>query len=205
MLNKVLGTKIGMTQLFDKSGDVVPVTVVDVNHWFVTQIKTSEKDGYSSLQLGLLRKKFRGQEFSPLWLKTKNDFFIRLREVDVATTPGIELGQLVNMTHVDLKENDIVSVVGTSKGRGFQGVIKRWGFAGGPAAHGSKFHRRPGTGGCLRTQGEVIKGKRFPGHLGAEQVTVEGLRIMRIDPEKGCIFIKGAIPGKKDALVAITK
>lgn len=206
MLNKVLGTKIGMTQLFDKNGDVVPVTVVDVNHWFVTQIKTSEKDGYNSLQLGLLRERYRGQEFSPLWLKAKKDFFLHLKEVNVAEKPSVELGQHVNISEMSsVKEGDIVAVVGTSKGRGFQGVVKRWGFAGGPAAHGSKFHRRPGTGGCLRTQGEVIKGKRFPGHLGAEQVTVEGLRVVRIDPEKGCIFIKGAIPGKKDALVAIKK
>ncbi|MFA6263864.1 MAG: 50S ribosomal protein L3 [Candidatus Babeliales bacterium] len=205
MLNKVLGTKIGMTQLFDKNGNVVPVTVVDVNHWFVTQIKTSEKDGYTSLQLGLLRKRFRGQEFSPLWLKAKKDFFLHIKEVCVEEAPALELGQSVNVTHATFKENDVVAVVGTSKGRGFQGVVKRWGFAGGPAAHGSKFHRRPGAGGCLRTQGEVIKGKRFPGHLGAEQVTVKGLRIIRIDPEKGCYFIKGAVPGKKDALVAIKK
>jgi large subunit ribosomal protein L3 len=205
MLNKVLGTKIGMTQLFDKNGDVVPVTVVDVNHWFVTQVKTSEKDGYISLQLGLLRKRYRGQEFSPLWLKAKNDFFVHIKEVDVEATPALELGQSLTMTHAAFKEGDVVSVSGTSKGRGFQGVVKRWGFAGGPAAHGSKFHRRPGTGGCLRTQGEVIKGKRFPGQLGAEQVTVKGLHIVRIDHEKGCIFIKGAIPGKKDALVAIKK
>jgi large subunit ribosomal protein L3 len=205
MLNKTLGTKIGMTQLFDKNGDVVPVTVVDVNHWFVTQVKTSEKDGYTSLQLGLLRERYRGQEFSPLWLKAKKDFFVHINEVEVEGTPALELGQSINATHVALKEGDVVSITGTSKGRGFQGVIKRWGFSGGPAAHGSKFHRRPGTGGCLRTQGEVIKGKHFPGHLGAEQVTVKGLRIVRIDPEKGCIFIKGAVPGKKDALVAIKK
>src|SRR3990170_689714 len=151
MLNSVLGTKIGMTQLFDKNGNVVPVTVVDVNNWFVTQLKSAEKDGYTSLQIGLLRKRFRGQAFSPIWLRAKNDHFLRIKEITLEKTDGFELGQFIKLDTSAIKEGDVVSVTGVSKGLGFQGVVKRWGFHGGPAAHGSKFHRRPGTSGCLRT------------------------------------------------------
>lgn len=205
MLNRVLGKKIGTTQVFDKVGNVVPVTVVNVAHWFVTQVKTSANDGYAALQLGLLKKKFREKEFSQEWLKHKSDYFTHLKEVridgdtDISYTPG----QAVTMDSIALSEGTFVDVTGTSKGLGFQGVVKRWGFGGGPDSHGSTFHRRPGASGHMRTQGEVIKGKRFPGHLGAEQVTVKGLQVVLVDKEQGCLFIKGAIPGKKDSLVAI--
>jgi large subunit ribosomal protein L3 len=205
MLNNMLGIKVGMTQLFDTNGNVIPVTIVDVNNWFVTQLKTTEKDAYTSLQLGLLRKRFRGQQFSDLWLKAKKDYFLHVKEVPIETFGDTKVGQVMGLAQSTFKEGDVVSITGTSKGLGFQGVVKRWSFSGGPAAHGSKFHRRPGTGGCLRTQGEVIKGKRFPGHLGAEQVTVKKLTIARIDPETGYLFIKGAIPGKKNSLVALKK
>jgi large subunit ribosomal protein L3 len=205
MLNSVVGTKVGMTQFFDKNGDVVPVTVVDINNWFVTQIKSAENEGYSALQLGLLRKRFRGSEFSPLWLKAKDDHFMRIKEVMLDQAQDFSVGQTVSLSNVGLNEGDVVSVTGTSKGLGFQGVVKRWGFAGGPKAHGSKFHRRPGSSGHLRRQGEIIKGKRFPGHLGDDKVTVRGLKVVRIDRDAGCVFIKGAIPGKKDSLVMINK
>lgn len=206
MLNRVVGTKVGMTQLFDEHGNAVPVTVVDANNWFVTQIKIQEKDGYAALQLGLLRKRFRGQDFTPVWLKAKNDYFLHIKEIDCKEDiQKYALGQKMSLEEAVFKAGDSVSVTGTSKGLGFQGVVKRWGFAGGPAAHGSKFHRRPGSSGCLRTQGEIIKGKKFPGHTGAEQVTVRGLTIVRIDQSTGHVFIKGAIPGKKDSLVAINK
>lgn len=205
MLDSMLGIKVGMTQLFDKNGDVVPVTVVDMNNWFVTQIKSLEKDGYASVQLGLLKKKFRGQPFSPLWLKAKNDHFLHVKEVATEKVQEVTPGQTLGLAQTTLKEGDVVTVTGTSKGVGFQGVVKRWNFSGGPAAHGSKFHRRPGTSGCLRTQGEIIKGKKFPGHMGDERVSVDGLKVVRIDPETGYVFIKGAIPGKKDSLVALKK
>ncbi len=205
MLNSVLGTKVGMTQLFDKNGDVIPVTVVDINNWFVTQIKLSNKDGYNAVQVGLLRNRFRGQNFSPLWLKAKKDHFLNLKEVRSEDVQSFAPGQPLELTALSIQEGDVVAVTGTSRGLGFQGVVKRWNFRGGPAAHGSKFHRRPGTSGCLRTQGEIIKGKKFPGHTGAEQVTVKGLKIVRIDRDTGCVFIKGAIPGKKDSLVTLQK
>lgn len=203
MLNRVLGKKVGMTQVFDKTGNVIPVTVVNVAHWFVTQVKTSAKDGYTSLQLGLLKKKFREQDFSLEWLKHKADYFVHLKEILVDENIELTLGQAVTMDTLALPEGTFVDVTGTSKGHGFQGVVKRWNFGGGPDAHGSKFHRRPGASGSMRTQGEVIKGKRFPGHLGDEQVTVTGLQIVAVDKEQGCLFIKGSVPGKKDSLVSI--
>lgn len=205
MLNKVLGTKVGMTQLFDKNGNVVPVTVVEVKNWLVTQVKSSKQDGYASLQLGLLRKRFRGIEFSPVWLKAKKDHFLQVKEVPVKDDHEFKPGQSISLGDSVLQEGDVVIVTGTSKGCGFQGVVKRHGFAGGPKAHGSKFHRIPGSASHMRTQGEVIKGKRYPGHMGTEQVTVKGLKVIRIDRDSGLLFLKGAIPGKKDGLIAINK
>lgn len=205
MLKRMLGTKIGMTQLFDQKGDAIPVTVVDVNNWVVTQIKSSEKDGYSALQLGLMRKRFRGLPFSFDWLKAKNDYFLQIKELVLEDTSDFALGQSVGLDNLTFNEGDLVAVTGTSKGLGFQGVVKRWGFSGGPSSHGSRFHRIPGSSGHLRRQGEVIKGKKFPGHAGTDRVTVKGLEIVGIDREAGCLFIKGAIPGKKDFLVAINK
>lgn len=205
MLNSMLGTKVGMTQIFDQKGDAVPVSVVDLNNWVVTQIKSSEKDGYSALQLGLMRKRFRGLPFSSDWLKAKSDYFLQIKEVMLENTMDFALGQSVGLDNITFQEGDFVAVTGTSKGLGFQGVVKRWGFAGGPSSHGSRFHRIPGSSGHLRRQGEIIKGKKFPGHAGADRVTVKGLEIVRIDRDAGCLFIKGPIPGKKDFLVAINK
>ncbi len=205
MLNGVLGKKIGMTQVFDAQGIVVPVTVVDVSNQFVTQIKTPEKDGYASLQVGLLRKRYQGKPFSEVWLKAKKNYFVHIKEVPVSdAAKDCTLGQPVTFDLLSsLQEGNKVTVVGTSRGLGFQGVVKRWGFAGGPKSHGSKFHRKPGSSGNMRRQGEVLKGKKFPGHMGVDRVTVEGLKVIRIDKENGCLFIKGAIPGKKDSLVLI--
>ena len=205
MLNSVIGTKVGMTQLFDEKGNVVPVTVVDVNHLFVTQIKSVEKEGYNSLQLGLTRDRYKAAEFSPLWLKAKNDHFLKLKQVPLDAATSFTVGQALTLENIALATGDYIAVTGVSKGLGFQGVVKRWGFAGGPKTHGSTFHRKPGSSGHLRRQGEIIKGKRFPGHTGADQLTVRGLKIVRIDKETGHLFIKGAIPGKKNSFVAIKK
>jgi large subunit ribosomal protein L3 len=206
MLDSVFGKKVGMTQVFDKDGNVTPVTVVDVTNWFVTQLKTSKKDGYAALQVGFLRKGYQGESFSADWLKKKNDFFMHVKELCLEKgSDQFEVGQVFKLEHVSLNDGDKVDVVGTSRGLGFQGVVKRLGFRGGPAAHGSKFHRRPGASGCLRTQGEVMKGRGNPGQTGFERVTVEGLKIVHLDKDKGFIFVKGALPGKKDSLVLIKK
>ena len=205
MLNSVIGKKVGMTQLFDGNGNVIPVTVVDVNNLFITQIKSAAKEGYNALQVGLVRDAFKAQAFSPMWLKAKNDFFLRLKEVQLDNVSEFTLGQPLTLENIAFASNDTVAVTGISKGLGFQGVVKRWGFAGGPKSHGSTFHRKPGSSGHLRRQGEIIKGKRFPGHAGADQLTVRGLTVVRIDKETGYLFIKGAIPGKSGSLVFVRK
>jgi len=206
MLDSLFGKKIGMTQVFDKDGNVTPVTVIGVANWFVTQLKTPKKDGYAALQVGMLRKGYQGESFSAQWLKNKNDVFAHVKELSLdKDSDQFKLGQEFKLDLVSLNDGDKIDVIGTSTGKGFQGVVKRLGFRGGPAAHGSKFHRRPGASGCLRTQGEVIKGRGNPGQLGSERVTVEGLKVVHLDKDNGFVFVKGAVPGRKDSLVLIKK
>lgn len=205
MLSNVLGKKVGMTQVFDSKGVVVPVTVVDVGSWFVTQTKTVEKDGYSALQIACLRDRYVGEEFSPVWLEKKAEYFLHVKEISFPENDSFQLGQRLTIEDIALAEGDKVIATGISKGLGFQGVVKRWGFAGGPKSHGSKFHRRPGSSGHLRRQGEVIKGKKSAGHMGVERITIKGLKVVRVDKDNGCLFIKGALPGKKDTLITICK
>jgi large subunit ribosomal protein L3 len=206
-MEKILGKKIGMSQIFDEQGNVVPVTVVDVNNWIVTQIKTLKADGYDAIQAGLVRDRYIGQSFNPEWLQKKQKHFLQLKEVRIneADFANYNVGKTLAMETVPFNEGDEIAVTGTSRGLGFQGVVKRHGFAGGPKSHGSKFHRIPGSASHMRSQGEVIKGKRYPGHMGVDQVTVKGLKVIRFDRAAGYLFIKGAIPGKKDSLVSVKK
>ena len=208
MLQKLLGTKVGMTQIFDQERNVIPVTVVNIADWYVTQVKSQDKDGYGSLQLGMLRKRYSNQDFSVDWLKSKKKYFLHVREVPlVSQDKNVEYveGQKITLNDAIFSDNMIVDVSGTSKGLGFQGAMKRHGFSGGPKSHGSKFHRKPGSSGNMRTQGEVLKGRRGPGHMGFVKVTVRGLTVVKVDKETGSIFIKGAVPGRKDTLLAIRK
>ena len=206
MLNRVLGKKIGMTQIFNEKGNVVPVTVVDVGSWFVTQIKTSDTDGYASLQLGLLKKRHRDKTFDNNWLKNKKNYFSKLREVkidDLDDESKFKVAQKITLEHSNLKEGSIVDVRGISRGLGFQGVVKRWNFGGGPASHGSTFHRIPGSIGNICSCGRVDKGKKMPGHAGSKCLSIKNLKVIRLDKDKGYLFINGAIPGKKDSFVSI--
>ncbi|MFH1831352.1 MAG: 50S ribosomal protein L3 [bacterium] len=205
MLDRLLGTKIGMTQIFDQTGRVVPVSVVDVANWFVLQVKTKENDGYASLQLGLLRKKYRDKVYSSEWLKDKKEHFSCIKEVASSEKHDFKAGQVVSFDFTSLKEGDVIAVTGRSKGMGFQGVVKRWHFSGGFASHGSMFLRRPGAIGHMRTQGEVIKGKRLPGRHGFRHFTIRGLQVVRIDAGNKCLFVKGAVPGKKDTVLVVRK
>ncbi|MFA5075403.1 MAG: 50S ribosomal protein L3 [Candidatus Babeliales bacterium] len=207
MLNNVLGKKVGMTQIFAPNGKIFPVTVIDIADLFVTQIKTTQNEGYSALQLGILRNRYKKKSFSVDWLKNKKKYFCFLREVliEVSDSVNFTLGQKINFDGLGLQTEDIVKVTGTSKGQGYQGVVKRWGFGGGPDSHGSNFHRRPGAIGSLRTQGEVIKGKKLPGQKGNDKITVQGLKIIHIDKENSSLFVKGAVPGKNASLVTICK
>ena len=205
MLNGLLGKKIGMTQVFDQSGQVTPVSVVDVANWFVLQCKTNDKDGYVALQVGLLKKKHRGNSFSSDWLKNKKEYFSCVREVSCSEKNDVKVGQPVSFDLMSFQEGDKVAVEGRSKGLGFQGVVKRWNFAGGPKTHGSSFGRLPGSIGNMTSQGKVIKGKKLPGRHGFRQFTVKGLKLVRVDKENQCLFIKGAVPGKKDTVLMVRK
>ena len=207
MLKSVLGRKIGMTQIFNEKGTVIPVTVVDIANALVTQIKTKEKDGYLSIQLGLLKKKYVGKDLPAGWQSCKKNYFGSFREVPVEQdcVESFSVGQPIKLDQVALEENCYVDVVGKSRGLGFQGVVKRWGFAGGPSAHGSNFHRKPGSIGNMCSQGKVVKGKKMPGQYGNKRRTVQRLKVVSVDKDGGYLFIKGSVPGKKNSLVIVNK
>ncbi len=207
MLNSLLGKKIGMTQLADETGKMTPVTAIDIADWVVLQVKTQENDGYSSLQLGLVKKKHKEAIFDELWLKAKKEYFNLVKEVSIDSEDEqkFTVGQAIASDITSVQEGDSVSVSGRSKGLGFQGVVKRWNFGGGPRTHGSNFHRKPGSIGNMTSQGKVIKGKKLPGHHGFRNVTVQGLQVVRIDADNQCLFVKGAVPGKKDTVLFIKK
>lgn len=207
MLKGFLGNKIGMTQIFDEKGSVIPVTVVACDNWYVTQIKTQERDGYNALQLGKLKKKFQGQAFSHEWLGKKSTHFSLVKEVKVDSVESIEnlysLGQVLSFNDFGLHEGIAVDVSAKSIGKGFQGVVKRWGFGGGPSAHGSMFHREPGAISHMRSRGRVIKGKRLPGQCGNRRVTVKGLKIVKLNQDLNYVLLKGSVPGKKNTLLHV--
>jgi len=205
MLNKLFGTKIGMSQVFSDDRKVIPVTVVNVGEWFVTQVKTKENDGYCALQLGALRKKYKRHSFSANWLKNKSKFFEHINEVaiDEEGVNSYSVGQMLTLEDFNFADNDVIDVAGTSRGLGFQGVIKRWGFAGGPGGHGSTFHRSPGSIGNMCSEGNVIKGKKLPGQCGCKSVTVKNLKV--VGQGQGYLFVKGAVPGKKNSLLSISR
>ncbi len=204
MLNSLPGKKIGMTQFFSKNGDVVPVTVIDMKNWVVTQVKTLERDGYSSVQVGLLRKRYQGVAFASEWVKAKGKYFLDITEMPFVDQEFV-IGQQITLDQMTFDEKQIVSVSGRSIGKGFQGVMKRWGFKGGPKSHGSTFHRKPGALSHMRRQGEVIKGKKLPGHDGNRMVTTRGLAVVHIDQENQCLLVKGAVPGKQATIVMVKK
>src|SRR3989304_8850610 len=157
MITRVLGNKIGMTQVFTEDKKVVPVTVIDVSDWLVTQIKKASKEGYSALQLGKLRKKYKEQAFSLDWISDLGKYFSEIKEIrldDSKSEEQFSIGLKIKISdHLSLNKGDKVDVSGISRGLGFQGVEKRWGFSGGPSAHGSMFHRAPGASGHMRRWG----------------------------------------------------
>ena len=198
----ILGRKIGMTQVFTKSGKLIPVTVVSVEPNVVTQIKTIENDGYEAIQLGFdtKREKLATKASAGHTSKantTPKRFFREIRGVDVN---DYTLGQEIK---VDVfEEGEIVDVTGTTKGKGFQGVIKRHGQSRGPMGHGSHYHRRPGSMGTMRPM-RVFKGKKLPGHMGTLTVTVQNLEIVAVDVENNVLLVKGNVPGAKNSLIII--
>jgi large subunit ribosomal protein L3 len=206
MVNGRWGKKIGMTQVFSDDQKVVPVTAIDIAGWYVTQIKTQEKDGYDAVQVGHLKDKYRMQDFDLQWLKKAQKYFSTLKEVRAQeSVPGdMQVGQKVDLGTL-LNAGDSVDVFGTSIGKGFAGVVKRHGFAGGRASHGATMGRYPGSIGFMTSQGRVIKGKKLPGHLGNAQCVTKRLEIVKIEPEANVMFVKGSVPGKSGSLVFVKK
>ena len=214
----LLGIKLGMTQLFDETGAVVPVTIIEAGPCFVTQIKTTESDGYNAVQVGFgetKEKRLTGGQKGHLGLlkpnkkqpqrkKNGNLPAVRhLREFRTKDADSYEVGQA--LTVEQFEKGDRIDVVGKTKGRGFAGVVKRHGFAGGIKTHGqSDRHRAPGSIGSTSSVGRVFKGKRMPGRMGNERFTAQNLTVMAIDADKNLIAVKGAVPGVKGGLVQIS-
>jgi large subunit ribosomal protein L3 len=203
MLKGLIGKKIGMTQIFDENGAAVPVTIIEAGPCFVTQIRTPEKEGYSAVQLGfdeVKPKRLSGGELGHL--KKSNTPPLRFVREFVVKDPQVSVGDQVK---VDLfTAGDWVDVIGTSKGKGFQGGVKRYHFRGGPATHGqSDRERAPGSRGSGTTPGRVYKGARGAGHMGNDRVTAQNLKVVLIDVERNLIGVRGAVPGSRNGLVMV--
>jgi large subunit ribosomal protein L3 len=202
MIKGILGRKIGMTQLFTKGGTVEVVTAIEAGPCTVTQIKTVANEGYNAIQLGFVEaKQLNAPEKGHLG---KLGLFKHLREFRVDEAPNIELGHRVDVTL--FQPVDLVDVSGLSKGRGFAGVVKRHHFAGGPKTHGqSDRHRAPGAIGSGTTPGHILKGLRMAGHMGNQRVTVKCLEVVKADPDRNLLLLRGAVPGAKNGLLEIRK
>jgi large subunit ribosomal protein L3 len=202
----LIGVKKGMTQIFDDEGRVIPVTVIEAGPCPVTQIKTEETDGYSAVQLGFGAKKdsrATAAEKGHASRATLEAAPRMLREFPLGEGEEFELGQ--QLTVEVFEAGDSVKVTGTAKGRGFQGVVKRYGFRGRPASHGHPMSRNPGSMGPGTDPSRVIKGKKLPGRMGGNRVTVRKAQVVKIDAERNLLFIRGAVPGAKNGYVLIRK
>ena len=202
MKKAILGKKIGMTQIFDEKGKVIPVTAIEVGPCTVVQIKTVDNDGYQAVKLGfgeVRESKFtkpKKGEFKKASLTPKKHLReFRLDEI------SYNVGDEIKADIFTAGEN--VDITGTSKGKGFQGVIKRHGQSRGPMGHGSMYHRRPGSMGSTSTPGRVFKGKKLPGHMGKVTVTIQNLDVVRVDLDKNVILVKGSVPGAKGAILKV--
>lgn len=203
MKKAILGRKLGMTQVFTEDGTVIPVTVVEAGPCTVVQKKTVENDGYDAVQLsfGDVKLKNVSKPLQGHYEKSGSEPKRILKEFKLDDSPSYESGQVIT---VDIFEpGEKVDVSGKSKGKGFQGVIKRHGQRRGPMSHGSKYHRRPGSMGASAYPSHVPKGKKLPGQMGAKNVTSQNLEIVEIDPEDNVILLKGAIPGPRGSYVSI--
>ncbi|MDF1613457.1 50S ribosomal protein L3 [Desulfurivibrio dismutans] len=202
----LLGKKMGMTRIFSEAGTAIPVTVIEAGPCVVLQKKTLAKEGYNAIQVGFGAKKkqrLNKPEKGHTKAAGKGGFY-HIKEFQVADPDAYELGQEISMTEV-FNVGELVDIRARSKGRGFQGVVKRHGFKGGRATHGSMFHRRPGAIGCSAWPSRVIKGKKMPGQMGDEFVTKKNCTIIDIRPEQNVLVLKGGVPGAKEGLVQIYK
>ena len=203
MVSALLGRKVGMSQVYDENGQLVPVTIIQAGPCYVTQIKSVETDGYEAVQIGFDERKTKRTtqpllgHFAKAGVRPKR----LLREVKAEPGADLSPGQELDVTVFEGVE--LVDVIGTSIGRGFQGVVKRHGFSGGPASHGSKTGNLPGSIGCSASPSRVLKGRKLPGHMGDRRVTIRNLRVVRIDKERNLVLLRGAVPGAVNGLVMV--
>lgn len=204
-MNTLIGKKIGMTQVYTDENVLVPVTVIEVGPCPILQVKTQATDGYNAVQIGYGSRKEKNTPKALVghFKKSGDKLPAEVREIRIAEVPNAEAGQELT---VSIFEGDAkVDIIGTTKGRGFQGVMKRWNMHGQPASHGHMMHRRPGSIGMRQTPGHVFKGKSMPGHMGDVRRTVQNLKVVRIDAEKNLILVKGSIPGANGTTVLVRK
>jgi large subunit ribosomal protein L3 len=206
MYKGLLGKKVGMSNLFSPQGQQVPVTVLEVGPCVVTQIKTEATDGYDALQVGFVEKRASHLNKPQIghFKKSGGKGYSFLAEIAVDDPSEHALGDTLTVDGA-FEVGERVDVSGVSKGRGFAGVIKRWGFRGGRATHGSMFHRAPGSIGCSATPSKVIKGRKLPGHYGNKRVTCKNLEVVDIRPDQNLMIVKGAVPGSRSGLIEIRK
>ena len=204
MIRGLLGRKLGMTRLFDEKGVATATTVIEAGPCWVTQLKTNPRQGSQAVQIGYEETKPKRLTKGQLGHLKSLPPLRRLREVPVDDPSEVQVGDKIDVSIFN--EGDLIEVTGTSKGRGFAGVVKRHGFRGGPKTHGqSDRWRAPGSIGSGTTPGRVLKGVRMAGHMGAERVTVQNLRVMKVDPTRNLVAVKGAVPGPNGGLVLLKK
>ena len=203
MKKGIIGKKIGMTQIFDEKGNVIPVTVIETAGNIVAQVKTVETDGYNAIQLGYgeIKDKHINKPRAGHFAKAKLANKKHLREFRLESVENYKVEDEVKADIFEAGEK--IDVQGTTKGKGFQGVIKRHGQHRGPMGHGSMYHRRPGSMGSTSTPGRVFKGKKLPGHMGRTTVTIQNLDVVRVDMDKNVILVKGSVPGPKGAILKV--
>ncbi len=204
-LQGLFAYKEGMSTIYNDLGEAVPVTVLRYEPCFVSQLKTKEKDGYSAVQISCVsnRKKKNDKAILGHLKKAGLESTKLTREIRQAATDGLTLGAAVSIE--SLAKGDKVKITAKSKGHGFQGSVRRWGFAGGPASHGSKFHRQPGSSGNRTWPGRVMPGKKFPGHWGDESVTVKNVEIVDVIAGESVVLVRGPIPGGRNTLVKLVR
>ena len=203
MKKGLIGKKIGMTQIFDETGKVIPVTVIEAGPCVVAQVKTEDVDGYNAVQLGFgeIKSYKVNKPMAGHFAKANVEARKHLREFRLDDVQNVKVGDELKAD--TFEQGEKVDVQGISKGKGFQGVIKRHGQHRGPMGHGSMYHRRPGSMGPTSTPGRVFKGKKLPGHMGVQKITIQNLEVVKVDMDKNVLLVKGSVPGPKGAILKI--
>jgi large subunit ribosomal protein L3 len=204
MITGIWGRKIGMTQVF-ANDKVVPVTAINIADWYVTNIKTIERDGYNALQVGSVKNRYTDETYSKDWIKTPSRYFSFIREIPLETaTTDFVVGKRIDFSQL-ITLGELVDVRSKTIGKSFAGVVKRHRFAGPPASHGSTMGKRPGSIGSLVKSGHVVKGKKLPGHMGCDNQMMRNLEIVMVEAATKTLLVKGSIPGKAGSLVFVRK